>query len=80
MKNRFKVTTEEIRPDTEEEPGCYVVRVGDRVLGFERNQVNADFRARVLKEIIAEAMSAGFDTAKRNVGTCEQVPMKGNGR
>ena len=61
----LRVTTEEIRPDTDEEPGCYAVRVGDRLLGFERNQVNADLRARALREVIRDARAQAFREHER---------------
>jgi hypothetical protein len=51
----FRVTIEEVRPDQEGEPGCYAVLVGEKLLGFEPNEVNANLRAKVLREVISAA-------------------------
>lgn len=55
----LRVRREIVRPESDPEGGCIVVRVGERVIAFVPNEVQSELLEGTLRTIIAEAKELG---------------------
>ena len=56
---KLSVNIETVREESDPEGGCFVVRVGERVISFVPNMIQADLVANTLRKIILEAKASG---------------------